>query len=259
LAVWADFSRCYDIIPLITMDERDTRIVLENRADPLQTQDAVRTVIETPEGRKVDFSVVLGDITKVDADAIVLPANPGFEFVPGGTLGAVAREAGMEVFNEAKEKADEFLMLNGGMRYRDSDERGVPLGHTIVTGVGRLQRPKAIIHVNNMQTDVTKPEGCDEEAVRVSAENVMRAAEEAGNIRSIAFPAIGTGLWGMELDASLKATIEGIRNHYTQNPESEIQKTSVVVYAQASRPNAVQVRSLLFNKVYPSLQNPPRK
>jgi O-acetyl-ADP-ribose deacetylase (regulator of RNase III) len=241
------------------MDERDTRIVLENGDDPRRTQEAVRTVIETPEGKKVDFSVVLGDLTQVDADAIVVPANPRFEFIPGGPLGAVARTAGVEVFEEANEKADDYIMINGGIRYRGSDERATPLGHAIVTGTGRLERSKAIIHVNNKHTDEAKLDRCDEEAVRVCAENVLRAAEQVGNIKSVAFPAIGTGLWGMDLDESMKATIEGAKNYFTQNPESGIEKTSFVICAEATRNNAASVQSLLFNKVYPSLQNPPQK
>lgn len=238
------------------MDERDTHIVLESDSDPRKTQEAVRTVVDTPEERKVEFSVVLGDITQVDADAIVCPANPGFEPLPGGTQSAIARAAGMEIFEEANQKAIDYVRETGGVPYRGSGDLGTPLGHAIVTGAGRLQRPQAVIHVNNMHVDETKPDDCDAEAVRVCAENALAAADKVGNVKSIAFPAIGTGLWGMEMDESLKATIEGVRNYFTQNPESQIQRTSFVIYAEATRRNAADVQRLLFNKVYPRLQNP---
>lgn len=238
------------------MAERETHIVLEPQADPQRTQDAVRTVIETPAGRKVDFTVVLGDITQVDADAIVCPANPGFEFSPGGTLSAIARGAGMEIFEEANKKAFDFVTQTGGIPYKGSGSLGTPLGYAIATGAGKLQRPKTVIHVNNMHVDENKPNGCDEEAVRVCAKNALRTADQTENIRSVAFPAIGTGLWGMELDQSMRATMEGIRGYFTQNPNSEIQKTSFVIYAAATRENAADVQELLFNKVFPALQKP---
>jgi O-acetyl-ADP-ribose deacetylase (regulator of RNase III) len=237
------------------MDERDTHIVIEGKADPLKAQDAVRTVIETASGKKMEFSIILGNIVQADADAIVCPANSFFEYSSRGVQSAIARSAGKDIFAEANQKAVDYVTETGGVPYREkSGEPTTPLGFTIATGAGNMKRPHVIIHVNSVHVDEEKPDGCDEEAVRVCAENTLKEAEKIGNIKSVAFPAIGSGMWGIGFDESLRGTIEGVRNYLTQDPDSKIQKTSYVIDDQATRENARLVRNLLFNKVYPSLR-----
>ncbi|KKR49648.1 MAG: hypothetical protein UT84_C0022G0011 [Candidatus Curtissbacteria bacterium GW2011_GWA1_40_16] len=82
------------------------------KSDSVITSEALRALIEV-NGRGVEFGITLGDLTEVDADAIVCPANPGFEYAGfGGVQVAIAQKAGMATFDEAESKAKAYLAGN---------------------------------------------------------------------------------------------------------------------------------------------------
>ena len=131
--------------------------------------EAVRADLELG-GKKTRFSITLGDITEAKVDAIVCPANPGFEYAGfGGVQVAIAGKSGMGTFEEAEAKAK------------------------AATSPGKLRHLKSIIHVNNMRVDQDPP--CDESVVRTCTASVLAEADRIG-LASVAIPALGTEFGG---------------------------------------------------------------
>ncbi len=137
----------------------------------------------------VRIRVVEGDITEMEVDAIVNPAN-SLMIMGGGVAGAIKRKGGVEIEDEARKHAP------------------VPVGEAIATTAGRL-KAKYVIHAPTME----------EPAMRIGLENVEKAtraalklADELG-IEAIAFPGMGTGVGGIPYyDAACKM-LEVIREH----------------------------------------------
>ena len=135
------------------------------------------------------IKVLKGDLTEIDADAIVNPAN-SLGYMGGGVAGAIKRKGGEEIEKEAVEKAP------------------IPVGKAIATTSGRL-RCRYVIHAPTME----KP------AMRISVDNVRKATRAAlelardMGIKRIAFPGMGTGVGGVKEEDAAKAMIETIKEY----------------------------------------------
>jgi O-acetyl-ADP-ribose deacetylase (regulator of RNase III) len=112
-----------------------------------------------------------GDLTEVDADAIVNAANNDLQ-LGGGLAGVIRRKAGDSVQRECNEIGT------------------IPVGGAAITSAGKL-RARHIIHAASM------PLGglTTGQALRAATAHSLRIAAEKG-LRTIAFPAIGTGIGG---------------------------------------------------------------
>ncbi|MCE4603136.1 MAG: macro domain-containing protein [Desulfurococcales archaeon] len=133
--------------------------------------------------------VLEGDITQLDVDAIVNPANSRM-IMGGGVAGAIKRRGGREIEEEAMRHAP------------------VPIGSAISTGAGRL-KAKYVIHAPTMEMP----------AMRIPLDNVYKAtraaleeAERLG-IKSLAIPAMGAGVGGISPRDSFKAMLETITSY----------------------------------------------
>ncbi len=134
--------------------------------------------------------LVKGDITELEVDAIVNAANSRLK-LGGGVAGAIRRKGGPEI-------------------QRECDRIGYcPVGKAVITTGGRL-KAKYVIHA----VGPVYGEGEEEEKLRSATLNSLRLAEEHG-VKSLAFPAISTGYFGMpkELCAKvmLKATLDYLK------------------------------------------------
>jgi len=135
----------------------------------------------------VDVVVVVSDITKLDVDAVVNPAN-SLMIMGGGVAGAIKRVGGEEIEVEARRYAP------------------VPVGQAIVTSGGKL-RAKYVIHAPTME----RP------AQRIGSENVYlatRAALEKAveiGISTIAIPGMGTGVGGVPYRVAAKEMIRALK------------------------------------------------
>jgi len=126
------------------------------------------------------------DITEIDVDAIVNAANR-FLQMGGGVASAIRRRAGEVV----QEECDEWLRRNGP----------VPVGGAALTGAGGL-RAKYVIHA----VGPVWGEGDEESKLRAAFMSSMRLAEGRG-VRSIAFPAISAGIFGVPREISARALL----------------------------------------------------
>jgi O-acetyl-ADP-ribose deacetylase (regulator of RNase III) len=123
----------------------------------------------------VKIKVIQGDITELEVDAIVNAAN-NYLWMGVGVAGAIKRKSGKEIEDEAMKKGP------------------VQVGEAVVTSAGKL-KTQYVLHAAVMGQDLTT----NEEYIKTATLNSLRRAEEL-KIKSIAFPAFGTGVGGFPTD-----------------------------------------------------------
>jgi O-acetyl-ADP-ribose deacetylase len=153
-------------------------------------------------------SLVLGDITAQDVDAIVNPANTRMRG-GGGVDGAVHRAGGPEVLEDCIRRFP----------------NGLATGKAGWTTAGRLPA-RWIIHVvgPNYSAGQRDPEllaSCYREALRV--------ADELG-VRSIAFPAVSAGIFGWPLDSAAEIAVNTVLSTQTRVEDIQFVLFSQDVY-----------------------------
>jgi len=137
----------------------------------------------------VRIVVLTGDITKQEVDAIVNPAN-SMLVMGGGAAGAIKRTGGEEIEDEAVKHAP------------------VPVGEAVATGAGRL-KAKYVIHAPTMERPAMR---IGKRNVGLSVRGALKCAEGL-EIRSIAFPGMGTGVGGLSLEEAARAMINEVKEH----------------------------------------------
>jgi O-acetyl-ADP-ribose deacetylase len=139
-------------------------------------------------GWRSKITIRQGDLTDSDADAIVNAANNDL-MLGGGVAGAIGRKGGPTIQVEC-------------------DKIGpIPLGEAAVTGGGKL-RARHVIHAASMRLG----EATTEENLRASTRNSLVRAREL-KLKSIAFPAIGTGIAGFPLTRCAQVMLAEVREH----------------------------------------------
>lgn len=146
-------------------------------------------------------TLVMGDITLEDADAIVNAANPSL-MGGGGVDGAIHRRGGPQILAECKEIRR--------TRYPD----GLPTGEAVATSGGKL-RAKWVIHTvgpryHEHEDPAPLLARCHTEALRV--------ADELG-ARTVAFPAISTGVYGYPVEEAAPVAIAAVLGAETKVEE----------------------------------------
>jgi O-acetyl-ADP-ribose deacetylase len=129
----------------------------------------------------VELTLVQGDITDEAVDAIVNAANRSL-MGGGGVDGAIHRRGGPAILEECRRlRAD---------RYPD----GLPVGEAVATTAGRLSARWVIHTVGPVYA------AGDDRSARLAScyRESLRVADRLG-ARSIAFPAISTGVYGYPL------------------------------------------------------------
>jgi O-acetyl-ADP-ribose deacetylase len=137
-----------------------------------------------------------GDICELEVDAIVNPANLSL-WMATGVAGAIKRAGGDEI---------EFAAVR---------QAPVPLGESIVTTAGTLAA-RAVIHAVSLD-HVRRTSGpVIDQAVR----SAMARAREI-DARSIAFPALGTGVGGFPLEEAARVMVAAVRDELERSPGIE--------------------------------------
>lgn len=149
----------------------------------------------------VQITITQGDITESDCDAIVNAANNHL-WMGAGVAGAIKRKGGPEIEVEAISKGP------------------IPVGEAVATGAGRL-RARYVIHAAAMGQDLQT----DADKIRQATVSALRVAEELG-IRSVAFPALGTGVGGFPVAECARLMLDVVRRH--QGPH--VQSVTFVLY-----------------------------
>jgi O-acetyl-ADP-ribose deacetylase (regulator of RNase III) len=136
--------------------------------------------------------LVLGDITKQRADAIVNAANSSL-LGGGGVDGAIHRRGGPAILAECKE-------LRAG-----SHPDGLPAGQAVATTAGNLPA-RWVIHAVGPVYSARE----DRSALLASCyTEALRLAGELG-ARSVAFPAISAGVYRWPLDDAARIAVSTV-------------------------------------------------
>lgn len=148
------------------------------------------------------ITLITGDITKQEADAIVNAANSSL-MGGGGVDGAIHRRGGPAILDECKRIR--------ATQYPD----GLPTGHAVATAAGQLPA-RAVIHT--VGPVYSKSEDRSELLASCYRE-ALRVADEL-DARTVAFPAISTGVYGWPMDDAARIAIDTVRRAETRVEEA---------------------------------------
>ena len=137
--------------------------------------------------------VKVGDITKEDVDAIVNAANSSL-MGGGGVDGAIHRAGGPEILRACKEiRATQY-------------PEGLPTGEAVITTAGKM----AARHVIHTVGPVYGRGGKEKtEQLAACYRNSLTLAAKKG-LRTIAFPAISTGVYGYPLEEAARVSSQAV-------------------------------------------------
>ncbi len=121
------------------------------------------------------LALLKGDITEIEADAIVNPANKDL-ILGAGVAGAIRKKGGPEIQAECDRIGGTFV------------------GGAVITTGGKL-KAKHVIHAVGPRMG----EGDEDNKLRNATLNSLKVADE-NNLKSIVFPAISTGIFGFPKD-----------------------------------------------------------
>lgn len=148
-----------------------------------------------------------GDITRARVDAIVNAANNDL-ILGGGVAGAIRDKGGPSI-------------------QRECDAIGsIAIGEAAITTGGDLAASH-VIHAASMRLgERTQPE-----ALRAATRNALLRAKE-NNLRTMAFPAIGTGIAGFPLDECARIMLDELRRHLSTATTLEL--VEIVLFDEAA-------------------------
>ncbi|HWO70864.1 MAG TPA: O-acetyl-ADP-ribose deacetylase [Actinomycetota bacterium] len=145
--------------------------------------------------------LVQGDITEQRVDAIVNAANPSL-MGGGGVDGAIHRRGGPAILEECKRIRE--------TRYPD----GLPTGEAVATTAGELPA-KWVIHTVG---PVYSKREDRSHLLAACHRNALAVADELG-ARTVAFPAISTGVYGYPVEEAAPVAIRAVQEADTRVEE----------------------------------------
>ncbi|MGW0759876.1 O-acetyl-ADP-ribose deacetylase [Streptomyces sp. NPDC002814] len=147
------------------------------------------------------ITLVQGDITRQTADAIVNAANSSL-LGGGGVDGAIHRRGGPAILEECRAlRAAQY-------------GKGLPTGQAVATTAGELDA-RWVIHTVGPVFSQTE----DRSALLASCyRESLRVADELG-ARTVAFPAISTGMYRWPMEDAARIAVETVRATETQVEE----------------------------------------
>ena len=157
----------------------------------------------------MQIDVIKGDITKIEADAIVNAANSSL-MGGGGVDGAIHRAGGPSILEECKK-----IVARQG---------GCPTGEAVITTAGNLPA-KYVIHTvgpiwnGGHQNEKTLLAACYKNSLRLALEN---------HCKTIAFPNISTGVYRFPKEEAARIAVNAV-NDFLQGAE-EIEKIIFVCF-----------------------------
>jgi len=143
------------------------------------------------------LTVVQGDITQQDVDAIVNAANSSL-MGGGGVDGAIHRAGGAKILDECKA----YVRRHGNL----------PTGEAMITTGGTLKARHVIHAVGPVWRGGSYRE---DELLANAYRNSLRVAVEYG-VKTIAFPSISTGIYGFPIERASRIAIDTVKMFVTK-------------------------------------------
>ena len=151
--------------------------------------------------------VAEGDLCAYEGDCVVNAANNHF-WMGAGVAGALKRAGGAEIEREAVAQGP------------------LPVGGAVLTGAGRL-KARYVVHGAVMGQDLVT----GEEPIRAATEACLALCRDRG-IRSVAFPAFGTGVGGFPLEACARIML-GEVERFAAHPGS-VREVAFLLFGAAA-------------------------
>ncbi|MET8243730.1 O-acetyl-ADP-ribose deacetylase [Streptomyces sp. NPDC005202] len=166
------------------------------------------------------ITLVQGDITRQSVDAIVNAANSSL-LGGGGVDGAIHRRGGPAILEECRKlRASQY-------------GKGLPTGRAVATTAGELNA-RWVIHTVGPVHSRTEDRS---ELLASCYRESLRVADELG-ARTVAFPAISTGIYGWPMDDGARIAVETVRD-----AETAVEEVRFVLFDErAYEAFAAQVR-----------------
>ncbi|MCS6952291.1 MAG: O-acetyl-ADP-ribose deacetylase [Bryobacterales bacterium] len=158
--------------------------------------------------------LMIGDITKVPADAIVNAANSALRG-GGGVDGAIHRAGGPEIMKEL----DVIRERTGGC----------PTGSAVATTAGRLPARYVFHAVGPIWRGGTHNEA---ELLASCYRTCLQMAEERG-VQVITFPSISTGAYGYPVREAAAVALRIVRD-WLARPENKVREAVFVLFDEAT-------------------------
>jgi len=146
-------------------------------------------------GAKEKVKLKEGDITAMEVDAIVNAANTRL-ILGAGVAGAIRRAGGPSIQEECNHIGP------------------IPLGEAAITGGGNL-KARYVIHAASMELGGETTE----RSLLDSTRNSLKRADEE-KLKSIAFPATGTGIAGFPMERCAQLMLRTVLDHLEQGGTS---------------------------------------
>ncbi len=161
------------------------------------------------------LEIKTGDITEEFCDVIVNPSNPQL-YLGSGVSGAIRNKAGESLQEE----------MSNITRTKKLDD-----GDAVITDSHGLKTCKFIIHAATVEGS--------ERTVRLAIQNSLSICNNK-TIKSVAFPALATGVGGMDKSDFAKIFIEEVKSFADNENESQ-QRITLVLWSRSDFDEITQV------------------
>ncbi len=158
------------------------------------------------------LKLLVGDITRVPADAIVNAANSAL-VGGGGVDGAIHRAGGPSIMRELNQ-----IRAKAG---------GCPTGNAVVTGAGLLPARFVFHAVGPVYRDGTHGEP---ELLASCYRSCLTLAEER-EIETISFPSISTGAYAFPIQDAARIALREVKRHLQQE-SGKLREVTFVLFTE---------------------------
>jgi putative ATPase len=141
------------------------------------------------------LEIAQGDITALAVDAIVNAANEYLKH-GGGVAAAISRKGGPTI----QQESDALISARGPLK----------TGEAVITGGGKLAAKFVIHTVGPVWSRHDPPEA--DRLLREAVKSSLTLAKEKG-LKSIAFPAISTGIYGFPIERAAPLMLKEAKRH----------------------------------------------
>lgn len=162
---------------------------------------------------KAILQLIKGDITDIEADAIVNAANSSL-MGGGGVDGAIHHKGGPKILEECKRiRATEW-------------PDGLPTGKAVITSGGNLKARYVIHTVGPVWLGGFHVEA---KLLKQAYKNSLKLAVAKG-LKTIAFPSISTGAYGYPIEDASRIAVRTVKEFLEK--EDKLEKVVLVLFAE---------------------------
>jgi O-acetyl-ADP-ribose deacetylase (regulator of RNase III) len=162
---------------------------------------------------KATLQLIKGDITDIEADAIVNAANSSL-MGGGGVDGAIHRKGGPKILEECKRiRATEW-------------PDGLPTGKAVITSGGNLKAKYVIHTVGPVWLGGFHVEA---ELLKQAYKNSLKLAVAKG-VKTIAFPSISTGAYGYPVEDASRIAVRTVKEFLEK--EDKLERVVFVLFSE---------------------------